>query len=123
MADKVVDASALGALLFNEPEDEMVVAKLRGARLHAPTLLTYELANICWKKIRRGEGAEQILEKLAVLDSLDIQYHDVPAVAAAALALSTGLTGYDASYLWLARELGAVLVTLDAKLQAASALL
>jgi predicted nucleic acid-binding protein len=85
MADKVVDASALGALLFNEPEDEMVVAKLRGARLHAPTLLTYELANICWKKIRRGEGAEQMLEKLAVLDSLDIQYHDVPAIAAAAL--------------------------------------
>ena len=41
------------------------------------------------------------------------------------LAATTGLTAYDASYLWLARQLGAELVTLDkqlAKAQAASLL-
>jgi hypothetical protein len=32
------------------------------------------------------------------------------------LAAATGLTAYDASYLWLARELGAELVTLDRRL-------
>jgi predicted nucleic acid-binding protein len=32
------------------------------------------------------------------------------------LALSSDLTTYDASYLWLADRLGAELVTLDAKL-------
>ena len=36
-----------------------------------------------------------------------------------ALALETGLTAYDASYLWLARRLGLELVTLDKALQAA----
>jgi predicted nucleic acid-binding protein len=36
------------------------------------------------------------------------------------LAEATGLTAYDASYLWLARALGAELVTLDRKLAAAS---
>ena len=36
------------------------------------------------------------------------------------LAEATGLTAYDASYLWLARELEAELVTLDRKLAAAS---
>ncbi|MBV9740236.1 MAG: type II toxin-antitoxin system VapC family toxin [Hyphomicrobiales bacterium] len=35
------------------------------------------------------------------------------------LAESAGLTAYDASYLWLARALGAELVTLDRKLTAA----
>lgn len=38
---------------------------------------------------------------------------------ALALALETGLTHYDASYLWPARELGADLVTLDKAPQAA----
>jgi predicted nucleic acid-binding protein len=32
------------------------------------------------------------------------------------LASATGLTAYDASYLWLARHLGAPLVTLDSRL-------
>ena len=36
------------------------------------------------------------------------------------LAKATGMTGYDASYLWLAGILGADLVTLDKKLAAAS---
>jgi predicted nucleic acid-binding protein len=38
----------------------------------------------------------------------------------AGLALETGLTAYDASYLWLARRLGAELVTLDKALDAAA---
>lgn len=41
--------------------------------------------------------------------------------AALELAEATGLTTYDASYLWLARELGGKLVTLDRKLAAAMA--
>ena len=37
------------------------------------------------------------------------------------LALETGLTAYDASYLWLSRRLGADLVTLDKALGNAAA--
>ena len=37
-----------------------------------------------------------------------------------ALAEATGLTSYDASYLWIARALDAELVTLDRKLAAAA---
>jgi uncharacterized protein with PIN domain len=44
---KVVDASALAALLFGEPEGEAVAAQLDGARLVAPCLLGFELANVC----------------------------------------------------------------------------
>jgi predicted nucleic acid-binding protein len=39
------------------------------------------------------------------------------------IALATRLTAYDASYLWLARELGAELVTLDGALERAAATL
>jgi predicted nucleic acid-binding protein len=38
-----------------------------------------------------------------------------------ATARAHNLTAYDASYLWLARDLGCELVTLDARLKSASA--
>jgi uncharacterized protein with PIN domain len=44
---KVVDASALAALLFGEPEADLVAGQLDGARLVAPSLLAFELANVC----------------------------------------------------------------------------
>lgn len=45
----------------------------------------------------------------------------VDQMAILTLAGTTGLTAYDASYLWLSRSLGCELITLDRKLAAASA--
>lgn len=120
MSAKVVDACALAALLFDEPEGPDVEQLLAGAELHAPWLLKFELANICWKKIRRGEDEVKLYSGLAGIAKSDIQFDDVDAVAITELAIETGLTAYDASYLWLARTLSADLVTLDAKLSAAA---
>jgi len=50
---KVVDASALAALVFGEPEAGAVAERLTGARLTAPALLGFEIANICVVKMRR----------------------------------------------------------------------
>ncbi len=54
MRIKVVDASALAAILFGEPEAEAIAKTLVDARLVAPTLLTFELANVCVIKARRN---------------------------------------------------------------------
>lgn len=40
--------------------------------------------------------------------------------AVVGIALAAGLSAYDASHLWLAEQLGAELVTLDRKLEAAA---
>jgi predicted nucleic acid-binding protein len=53
MVVKVVDASALAALLFGEPEAEAIASRLDNARLVAPALLAFELANVCLIKARR----------------------------------------------------------------------
>jgi predicted nucleic acid-binding protein len=53
----VVDASALAALLFGEPEGPAVARRMEGRPLLAPTLLRYEMASVCVKKI--GEEPEQ----------------------------------------------------------------
>lgn len=122
MEVKVVDASAVAALLFGEPKAEEIAAWFGVARLAAPTLLAYEVANIGWKKARRHPelrdkllAAHRLFGALAI-DSVVVDHH-----AVLLLALETGLTGYDASYLWLARQLNAELVTLDKRLAAAYA--
>jgi predicted nucleic acid-binding protein len=120
-AVKVVDTSALAALLFGEPDAEDVAARLDGARLAAPGLLGFELANVCITKCRRQpRQRDALLAAFQLRDRLAIEEIAVDDAAALEIALATGLTAYDASYLWLARQLGAELVTLDKKLRAAA---
>jgi predicted nucleic acid-binding protein len=117
MPVKVVDASAIGALVFGEPAAEEIAAKLSGAVLAAPALLPFELANIAVKKLRRHPDQQAaVLAAHALADRLPVDLVAVDAVAVVRVAEETGLTAYDASYLWLARELRADLVTLDAAL-------
>ena len=117
MPVRVVDASAVAAVLFDEPEAEDVEARLRGSRLLAPNLLPYEIANVCWKKcLRRPRERTGLRAALARLAHLGVGLRPVSASSMVALALETKLSVYDAAYLWLALEIGAPLVTLDRRL-------
>lgn len=114
MTAKVVDASALASILFGEPGADAVAEELGDAELTAPTLMPYELANICWKKARRQPDLRQDLTaRLERYVDFGIELRPVDHAATLALALDTGLTAYDAAYLWLASHLGLDLVTLD----------
>jgi predicted nucleic acid-binding protein len=118
----VVDASALAALVFDEPGAELVAGRLEGCRVYAPPLLKYELANVAWKKARRHpELAGRVARALRVALEREswISWVDVDHADALLVARATGLTAYDASYLWLAGYLGADLVTLDGRVAAA----
>ena len=114
---KVVDASAIAALLFTESQAERVEAQLADCALRAPRLLQFELANVCLVKCRRHpDQSEALLAAYRHADTLSIEELDVDPAGVLALAIETGLSAYDASYLWLSRRLGAELVTLDRKL-------
>jgi predicted nucleic acid-binding protein len=122
MRVKVVDASAIAALLFGEPEAEAVAGRLGDSRLVAPALLDFELANVCLIKSRRHpEQRSAFAFAFRLRGRLAIEDVAVDHNSTLELALNTGLTAYDASYLWLARRLGAELVTLDHQLAAAMA--
>ena len=119
MTAVVVDASALAAVVFQEPDGEAVSQRLDGATVFAPHLLKFELTNTAWKKARRRpSAAAPIFTALAIaLDPRSgIVWREVDAVDVALVAHATGLTAYDASYLWLAGSLDADLVTLDKQL-------
>jgi predicted nucleic acid-binding protein len=117
MRTLVVDASALGALVFGEPQAEDISRALTDATLVAPALLWFEMAAVAAKKIRHHpELAGQIQAAFSLALSLPIAIRDVDHGETVNLALKSDLTTYDVSYLWLADHLGAELVTLDAKL-------
>lgn len=115
----VVDASALGAILFGEPSGPRLAERLEGRTLFAPTLLVYELANVCVKKGKAvPEQAEALQAGLNLLPRMGIREVRIPGDALLTTARKTGLTAYDAAYLWLSRKLEAELVTLDKILSA-----
>ncbi len=118
MRARVVDASALGALAFGEPQAEAVARRLGRAPLAAPALLWFELCNLCRKKLAAHPGKASLIQT-AFHDALELSIQvgavDYPGVVD--LAVETGLTAYDASYLWLAEALEGELVTLDERLE------
>ena len=114
----VVDASAVAAVLFDEPEAEPVIASIADL-LTAPNLLLYELANICAAKIaRRPADAHAVLARYALFAQLDIELVEPDWAGLPTLALDWTVSAYDAAYLQLALARGAPLVTLDAHLAA-----
>jgi predicted nucleic acid-binding protein len=113
----VVDASAIAAIMFAELEGPTLAAHIDGDTLLAPVLLDFELANVARTKMRRSPAlGPQILMALNAALALPVSRIRVPLVEVFALAAETGLTAYDASYLWLARSRDVELVTLDAAL-------
>jgi len=119
MSVTVVDASALAAVLFDEPEAAPVMAGISGLLL-APGLLRYELASICASKLRNEpQQAKLTLQRYRLLAGLDIEFADPDWDALPLLARQWELSAYDAAYLQLALERKARLVTLDARLAGA----
>ena len=113
---RVIDASALAALVFDEPEADAIAERIHGCDLVAPTLLDFEMANVCLVKLRRHNASRAALLAAFAMPGLRIETVCVDQPAVVLLAEQTGLTAYDASYLWLARALGAGLITLDREL-------
>lgn len=114
----VCDASALVALLLDGGADgQWVTDTLAGSELVAPSLVTFEAANI----IRRHELAglvspDQSAQANGDLLDLPIELWPYEILAARAWDLRRNLSSYDASYVAAAEATGASLVTLDRRI-------
>ena len=116
MSVTVVDASAVAAVVFQEPEAAPLVAAVRG-RLLAPSLIRYELANLCLTKLRRAPAdAAVTLKRYRLLRDLDLRTTEPDWDALPELAGHWSLSAYDAAYLDVALRERLPLVTLDARL-------
>ena len=121
MPGKVADASLLAAVAFGEPEAADAAVLIGDADLYEPTLLGYELASIARKKVSDyPDQRDGLLRGLEAILSLDIKWVEPDHLQVIDLALESGLSTYDASYLHLARSLALPLVTFDRRMRVAA---
>jgi predicted nucleic acid-binding protein len=118
---KVADASAAAAIRFNEPTADIAIARFAGADLIAPELILCELANICATRLRKKAAMlADTLDGLAEFSGIGITLFEIDPADIVRTAAASGLTGYDASYLWLVHQHDAELVTFDKRFAAAA---
>lgn len=117
----VADASVIAALIFNEPEAGQARRLMEGVELQEPFLLASELTNIACSKVRATPGERGVIAAgLGDGLALPFRWADIPHTAVLELALETGLSAYDASYLYLALSLDTSLATFDRRLRSAA---
>jgi predicted nucleic acid-binding protein len=121
LAPVVVDASVVIKWHVAEVHTAAALRLLdeSAPELHAPDLLYPEVGNILWKKIRRGEIAEDKARKIArlVVAAPVVVHASAPLLEAALeIANRTGRTVYDSLYVALAMLVHGRLMTADEKL-------
>lgn len=120
----VIDSSVVAKWLFLEPLTDKALAVRQDWQsstvdLIAPDLMLVEVGNIIWKKQRAGliteeEGTRAIAELLALEISTVEPQTLLP--RAYSLARLFDRTVYNAIYLALAEEMGAMFITADLRL-------
>jgi len=114
----VVDASALLAVLLEEPERPALVAATRGAELLAPASLPWEVGNALVAAVRRWRlTRDEAVAAWAGYAAVPLRLIEVDIGDAMKTALDLGVYAYDGYLVSLARNRGLPLLTLDARLQ------
>ncbi|HEX4963077.1 MAG TPA: type II toxin-antitoxin system VapC family toxin [Thermoanaerobaculia bacterium] len=110
----VADASALLAVVLNEPERDSIIDATEGVTLISPFVLPYEIGNalIAMRKRRRIEE-EVIVPAWRATQRIPVQLVPVEVEAALVLALDHGIYAYDAYYLQCSLAHRLPLIALD----------
>lgn len=111
----VLDASSMAALLLDPDAGEHGI--VRGAHLLAPSVLSYEVANVLRRlQSTRLLAAAHADQAFADFAAVDIELWHWSVIAERVWQLRPSLSSYDAAYVALGERTGATLVTRDARL-------
>jgi predicted nucleic acid-binding protein len=121
----VVDASVVLKWFLPETHSDAARRLLDVSHQYvAPDLLFPEVGNALWKRVRRGELSRDEGQRL-IDDMADIAVETIATRGligdACAIAMASGQTVYDSTYLALAVRLETRLITADQRLQRAVA--
>jgi len=119
--DIVIDASAILAVIIDEPERDRVVEITTGHNLVGPGSIPWEIGNAFSSMLKQDRlSPKQATRGLAIFQSVPIRYLAVDLANAVSIAHANNLYAYDAYYLDCASRHAAPLLTLDRPLQRAA---
>lgn len=113
----VVDASAVIDVLVGEPSETLASRLAEEAMLHSPHLLDTEVLHVLRRFEQRGElSSRQANRARRLYSELGIARYPHWPLSGRVWELRPALSSYDATYVALAEELEATLVTTDQRL-------
>ena len=110
----LLDASAIMAVIVDEPEREIVIKLTKNATIFSPDMVSYEIANGLTKMMKR-----KIIDKETMINAywyfrkIPIEGAKVDVEKALELAWEYSTYAYDAYYLETAKRLKLPLLTFD----------
>ena len=112
--DLVADTSTIIAVIANEPEKPLLVAKTRGYDLVAPRSLYWEIGNAFSAMIKRGRiTLKQAKAAIEIYEQIPINLVDVDLKQALEIVDKHKVYAYDAYTIACALNRGCPLLTLD----------
>jgi predicted nucleic acid-binding protein len=119
--DVIIDASAIIAVLINEPIKGRLVALTDQASLLAPHSVHWEIGNAFSAMLKRERiDLEQAIEALRIYGHIPLRFVDVELDEALRIAHTHRIYAYDAYLIRCAEKYGAPLLSLDRGLIAAA---
>lgn len=113
----VVDASAVLAVILNEPEKPALVSITEGGTLIAPGCLSWEIGNAFSAMLKRKRiDLEVALKGLSIFGMIPLQEMEISLLKSLELCNRHDIYAYDAYYLQLAMRSSAPLLTLDQRM-------
>jgi len=115
----VLDASAIIAVIADEPESDIVINCTRNAILISPYIVSSEIANSLTKMMKKGiiNDKEKMINLIKIFQKLPIKVIEINLEKSLEIAWDYKIYAYDAFYLEAAKRLGLPLLTFDNKMR------
>jgi len=114
----LLDASAIIAVIADEPEAQIVINCTKGAVIMSPYIISYEVTNALTRMMRKGiiTTKEQMIELIQNFKKIPLKILDVDLEKTLEIAWSFKIYAYDAFYLETAKRLGLPIISFDSNM-------
>ena len=111
----LLDASAIIAVIVDEPESDIVINCTKGAITVSPSIVSFEIANSLTKMMKKGiiNNVEKMINLIKIFQKIPIKIAEINLEKSLEIAWNYKLYAYDAFYLETAKRLNLPLLTFD----------
>ncbi|MDR1229800.1 MAG: type II toxin-antitoxin system VapC family toxin [Spirochaetaceae bacterium] len=112
--DILLDASAIMAIILNEPNKKIVIKLTKGSLLLSPVMISYEIGNALISLCKRRKLTEnEVIDAYNDFRKIPIRTLDIDMEKSFKISCKYNVYAYDAYYLETAKRLKLPLITFD----------
>jgi predicted nucleic acid-binding protein len=110
----LLDASAIMAIILNEPNRKIIITLTKGSILLSPAMISYEIGNALISLYKRHKLTEtEVIDAYNGFNKIPLRTVDVVMEKSLKISCKYNIYAYDAYYLEVAKRLKLPLITFD----------